>query len=66
MDLALQYTDHPTALTCQIYLQVILLSDIVTADRLHVVLGIAQGQAPTTSQPTTLFPYQTDPNSASW
>ena len=70
MDLALQYTDFPMTLkilsTCRICLQVILLSDIITANGLQVLPGIAQGQAPTTSQPTTLFPYQPNPNSASW
>ena len=41
IDLALQYTDHPTTLkivnACRIYLQVILLSDIITANGLHIL-----------------------------
>ena len=48
------------------YLQVILLSNIITADGCNVLPGIAQCQAPATSQPTTLIPYQPNPNVASW
>ena len=70
MDHALQHTDHPITLkilnACRIYLQVILLSNIVTADRYNVLPGIVQGQAPTTSKPATLFPYQPNPNTQSW
>ena len=70
MDLVLQHTDHPTTLkifnTCRMYLQVILLSDIVTANRCNILPGIVQGQAPATSKPTTMFPYQPKPNVTSW
>ena len=63
MDLALQYTTSSTTLkilnSCQIYLQVILLSNITTTDGQHVLPEIVQGHTPTTSQPITLFPYQT-------
>ena len=69
MDLTLQYITSPATLkilnACQIYLQVVLLSDITTTDGLHVLPEIVQGNAPTTSQPTTLFTYQTNPNSMS-
>ena len=62
MDLALQHTDHTTTLkilnACWMYLQVILLRNIVSTHGCNILPGIVQGQAPATSKPTTLYPYQ--------
>ena len=70
MDLTLHYTTKSTILkiinACRFFLQIKLLIDITTCDGKNTQSNAVEGIRTTTSQPTTMYPYQPNPNCKAW
>jgi hypothetical protein len=62
------FTPHQIKLfnACRLYLGVTLLSDITSSSGTFIHRTYQQGIRPTTHNPKTIFPYQNNPNAASW